>query len=203
MEAIKSLPPMERPREKLRYQGAGSLSDTELLAVLLGSGNKGTPVSVICEQLVKSGLSQLDIENLLKIKGIGEAKAVLLLAAVELGSRLNKPERVLLKNDTDIYYLLRPVFQTMTELQYVLVLMTDERELLAIVEGRALLPEVSWVTGMAFEAGAKTLMLARNGWMKFSNAECKHVMQLREAGNLMGLVVLGMLAVGNDQFKIL
>ena len=204
MEAIKNLPPMERPREKLRYQGPEALGDAELLTILFGSGSKGLPVSVICENLVQAGnIGQMDVDALCKVKGIGEAKALLLLAAVELGNRLHKPERLLLKNDTDIYYLLRPVLKKITELQYILVLLTAERELLAMVEASCVLPEIAWILEMATEAGAKRLTLARNGWMQFSNAEGRFLSELVNAAGMVGITVQGMMAVGNERYKML
>ena len=93
MQAIKELPLMERPREKLLHYGPAALNNTELLAILLGSGSKNLPVISICEKLVTAinnqpaQLAALTIQQLCRIKGIGEIKAITLTAAVELGKR--------------------------------------------------------------------------------------------------------------------
>src|ERR1700748_1017576 len=174
MENVKLLPPMERPREKLRYRGPQALSDAELLAILFGSGSKGLPVSDICDNLLRqvrlTELTDADVEKLCAVKGIGEAKALILLAVVELSRRMVNRPLTILKNETAVYELLRPLYEQAAELRYILVLLTIEKELLATADAGAVLPEIGWVTGLAAEAGAKKLLLARNGWRAFSKA---------------------------------
>src|ERR1700743_681294 len=169
MENIKDLPPMERPREKLQLQGPAILKDSELLAILLGSGNKGLPVSAICNNLLQNyslqELVKIDGDSLRRVKGVGEAKAMILLAAFELSRRLHQTPRTIIKDDRAVFNLLQPIFKKLNELQYILVLMTAEKELLAIAEAGSLLPEIPWSTGLALKAGAKCMLLARNGWL--------------------------------------
>ena len=90
---IKDLPLEERPREKLKAQGAGALSNAELLAILLRSGNKNeSAVQLATKVISKEGglrnLPDLSLEDLQENKGIGPDKAVTIKAALELGSRL-------------------------------------------------------------------------------------------------------------------
>lgn len=91
---IKDLCPDERPREKLRLRGAKALSNAELLAILLGSGTGGKSVTDIAQELmVRSDgrLSLLDampLERLVAQPGVGEVRAVVIVAALELGRRL-------------------------------------------------------------------------------------------------------------------
>ena len=93
---IKDLPLDERPREKLKNKGAESLSNEEIIAILLRCGNKEESVKDLSIRLVNSldkfqDLQQISYEELIKIKGIKEAKAISLLAAIELGKRLSLP----------------------------------------------------------------------------------------------------------------
>ena len=93
---IKDMPERERPVEKTIEYGVDTLSNAELLAVLLGSsGLKDKSVLALAEELISSGnglmfLAECSAEELMKIKGIGEKKAVRLLAAVELGKRISR-----------------------------------------------------------------------------------------------------------------
>jgi len=94
MPKIKSLPKIERPREKLIAKGSQNLKDEELLAILLGTGIKGKNVIQVSRQILKKHskkrLLQLDYKELSKVKGIGSAKACTILAAQELVKRALK-----------------------------------------------------------------------------------------------------------------
>ncbi|MDW8364043.1 MAG: DNA repair protein RadC [Myxococcales bacterium] len=87
------------PRERLLTHGARTLSDAELVAVLLGTGRRGEPVEVLAARLVAQvggphGLSNTGAGTLAAIEGVGEAKAARLLAALELGARAMRPALV-------------------------------------------------------------------------------------------------------------
>lgn len=91
--SIKNWAPDDRPREKLISNGVKSLSDAELLAILIGSGTKEVSALELCRKILsdsKNNLAQLgrkSIADLMKVKGIGEAKAITIIAALELGMR--------------------------------------------------------------------------------------------------------------------
>ncbi len=90
---IKDMPKGERPRERLQHYGAGSLSSTELLAILLRTGVDGENVIRLAERLLSQfgglpGVAQASFDELCQIKGIGPAKVTQLKAALELGRRL-------------------------------------------------------------------------------------------------------------------
>ncbi|QQR77765.1 MAG: DNA repair protein RadC [Candidatus Moraniibacteriota bacterium] len=91
MPRIKNLPKHEQPREKLIERGVGNLRDSELMAILLGTGITGKNVVRVSEEILarypKKKLLALDYGKLSEVKGIGQAKACLLLAAFELTKR--------------------------------------------------------------------------------------------------------------------
>ncbi|MEW9675421.1 DNA repair protein RadC [Lentibacillus sp. L22] len=92
---IKDVPREDRPRERLLKLGPGQLSNQELCAILLGSGTREESVMVLAQRLISHFeglhlLKEATIEELTTIKGIGPAKGVLLLAAFELGKRMNQ-----------------------------------------------------------------------------------------------------------------
>lgn len=89
---VKELPPGERPRERLIEKGADALAANELLAVLLGSGTKGNSVMQLSQEILSEfgglkAVSEATLEELQKIKGLGQAKAIQLKAALTLGKR--------------------------------------------------------------------------------------------------------------------
>lgn len=93
---IKDLPIDERPREKLKQRGVFSLSNEELIAIILKTGNKEESVKDLAIRFIKTlssfyELNNITYQDLIKIKGIKEAKAVTLLASIELGKRLTLP----------------------------------------------------------------------------------------------------------------
>ncbi|HOI96883.1 MAG TPA: DNA repair protein RadC [Candidatus Pacearchaeota archaeon] len=96
---IKDLAKVDRPREKLEKYGPEKLATAELLAVLLGSGIKGLNVVELSRKIVKliakNGTEKIKLEDLLKEKGLGKAKALQIIAALEFGKRMypdKKPE---------------------------------------------------------------------------------------------------------------
>lgn len=98
---IKDLPLDERPREKMMVQGPAALSDAELLAILIGSGNSEETAVGLMQRVLKdcqgslNTLGRMTMNDLMsRYKGIGEAKAITLLAACELGSRRRREEVV-------------------------------------------------------------------------------------------------------------
>lgn len=111
---IKELPPTEQPRERLRDQGPGALSDAELLAILLRVGVSGTNVLQLAQQLLSehggwTGLLRADYGELCKRHGVGEAKAATLKAALEIGRRLlliGGDDRPQIKSPADVAGLL-------------------------------------------------------------------------------------------------
>ena len=83
----------DRPREKMMQKGIGALTDAELLAILIGSGNQNETAVALCRKILADAdnnlnhLGKYTLDNLTKFKGIGEAKAITIMAAMELGKR--------------------------------------------------------------------------------------------------------------------
>lgn len=91
--SIKTWAEDDRPREKMLLKGKSALSDAELLAILIGSGSRQKTAVELCKEILTyagnnlSNLSRLSVHDLMKFKGIGEAKAISIAAALELGRR--------------------------------------------------------------------------------------------------------------------
>ncbi len=113
--SIQQLPEEERPRERLMRAGAESLSTTELIAIILGSGSKTKPILQLAHEIVArfGGLHQLaeaTLTELLEIKGIGLAKAIQLKAAFNLGMRASRQvikPKYRIEHPSHAYYLIK------------------------------------------------------------------------------------------------
>ena len=116
---IRELPVSERPRERLLEQGSGALSDAELLAILLRTGHRGTSAVQMARELLeeKGGLGGLlgSTPQMLRRKGLGQAKAAGLVAALEIAGRLARSEvteREVLSRPSEIARYLHLRYQT-------------------------------------------------------------------------------------------
>ena len=102
---INDIPEQDRPREKLLRKGAAALRDQELLAVMLGKGTPATDVMTLAGKLERvideKGLS-VQAEDLTILEGIGDAKATLILAAIEFARRRIKPEGAKIETSADL-----------------------------------------------------------------------------------------------------
>ncbi|MDR1526832.1 MAG: DNA repair protein RadC [Dysgonamonadaceae bacterium] len=116
--SVKEWSPEDRPREKLLHKGVYVLSDTELLAIILGSGSKGESVVDLSQRILQSvnnninQLGKLSVKQLMQFKGVGEAKAISIVAALELGKR-RKAEEILhrerILSSKDVYEYFYPL----------------------------------------------------------------------------------------------
>lgn len=116
--SIKEWAADDRPREKLLGKGANVLSDAELLAILIGSGTREISAVELAREILKlsknnlSGLGKKSVAELMKLKGIGEAKAITIVAALELGRRRNyteSPEKTVITSSRDVYNYFHPL----------------------------------------------------------------------------------------------
>ena len=124
----------DQPREKLRDKGPQALSNAELLAILIGSGTPGVSAVEVMQQVLNdcknnlNTLGKMSIRELIEYKGIGEAKAITILAACELGKRRQQEtpeERPELSTATRIYNHMHPVLQDCDTEEFWLLLMNQ------------------------------------------------------------------------------
>ncbi len=135
MTRVHDLPAEERPRERLLRHGAGVLGDRELLAVLLGTGTSGQSVLELSQDLLQdgwTGLSRRRAAELLQIKGLGEAKVALLLAALEVGGRLRRGDlQQRIDGPDDVVPLVEDMARLSQE-EFRIVLLTTKSHVLAV-----------------------------------------------------------------------
>ena len=137
--SIANWSPDDQPREKLRDKGPEVLSNAELLAILIGSGTPGTSAVELMQTVLSScknnlnTLGKMSIRELMKFKGVGEAKAITILAACELGKRrqMETPEeRPDVGTATLIYNHMHPVLQDLDVEEFWLLLMNQNHRLI-------------------------------------------------------------------------
>ena len=139
---VRDLPADERPRERLLAEGAASLSNTELLAVLLRTGVKDDSVLRVAEKVLAlykerglAAITQMSVKELSSIKGVGMAKAATILAAVELGRRLAlkaAEERTIVHGPADAASYVMPRFRFERREHFAVLLLNAKNHILAL-----------------------------------------------------------------------
>lgn len=117
-KSIKNWAEDDRPREKLSLKGERALSDSELLAIIMGSGSREESAVELAKRILNSvdnnwnNLSRLSIKDLCKFKGIGEAKAISIITALEIGRRKaiqELPEKPKISRSRDIFQVMQSI----------------------------------------------------------------------------------------------
>jgi len=197
---------MQRPREKLLHFGAAAVSNLELIAILLGSGNKKIPVMHICDQLIAviddqpDKLVSMSTEQLCQIKGIGEVKAIILAAAVELGKRAVCPagRPLLLATIDQVAAFLSPYLARQESAGYFLVMCNNRKELLATQEfaiTESGPPPVNTIIRAALAAGAAEIILCRSPFdlpVSYLDKEKVMIIQLDAAASMVNMNMRGL-----------
>jgi DNA repair protein RadC len=137
---LREMAPDERPRERLKLRGPAALSDGDLLAIILNTGLRGETVTVVAQRLLAEhgglrGLFRMDIAELARLRGLGDAKAVRLKAALELGRRLaalSPEERPQVGSPDDVANLLGIEMAALEQEQLRVVLLDTKHRVLAI-----------------------------------------------------------------------
>jgi DNA repair protein RadC len=139
-KSIKHWAQDDRPREKLMSKGKASLSDAELIAILLGSGVKNISAIDVAKNILAQAnndintLGRFNVNELKKQKGVGEARAITIMAALELGLRRrdNSNEEVKIKSSQDAYVLVKHMFQDLQHEEFWIILLSKSSKVLAI-----------------------------------------------------------------------
>jgi len=200
VKKIKDLPKSERPREKLLEKGARTLSDAELLAVLIGKGTKDRDVLALSRQqdlADRWGGLDLTVEDILGIKGIGTAKAALIVAASEFVRRRVKEEGVKIQSPVDVVPLIQHYANRKQE-HFITISLNGANEVMNIRVVTIGLIDKSHVHPREVFADvlmerASSLIVAHNhpsGSLTPSREDMAVTKQLKEAGDLLGIKLL-------------
>lgn len=214
---IKAWAEEDRPREKLSQKGRRSLSDAELIAILIGSGNRNESavelskrILITCENDLNQ-LARLSISELSRFKGIGEAKAISIIAALELGRRRKEtisPDRVQVSTSIDVYEAIVPRFKDLNHEEFWIIVLNRANKItsshLVSKGGQAgTIADPKIIFNMAIENHAASLILAHNhpsGNLKPSQADLELTRKLRSGGKFLDIPVLDHLIITDQGF---
>lgn len=209
---IKQWKESDRPREKLMEQGRRSLTDYELLAILIGHGNREENAVELCRRILSSvnndlvQLSRLGYEDLMHFKGIGEAKAVSIVAAMELGRRRQKSkvsDRQSLTSSRQVYQYLRPFLEDLNHEEFWVLLLDRRNNVLGqkrISSGgvAGTIVDAKMIFKPALERYASHIILAHNhpsGSLNPSIQDVNLTEKLKNAGGYLDIKVLDHLII--------
>ncbi len=214
---IKSIPINDRPRERLLEKGSSSLSDAELLVIILGSGNKNKDVKEITESLLStikniSELKNLNYQELIKIEGIGKAKACILLSLIELAKRMNQSINTInnkIFNRPDIIYeYFKNKLDNENQENFYCVYLDSKKKIInskllfkgtvdrSLVHPREIFKE-------AYLLSASSIICIHNhpsGNINPSKEDIFLTKMLKEIGNLMGIEISDHIIIGKEEY---
>jgi len=205
--SIKNWSQDDQPREKLRDKGKLTLSDAELVAILIGSGNRNESAVDLCKRILASvdnnlnALGKVSLKHLMEFNGIGEAKAITITAALELGRRRKFEDAVKQEKITssrDVYDIMQPVLGELSHEEFWVIYLNNSNKVLQkqqLSKGgiTGTLVDVRLVLKQALEVGATALVLCHNhpsGTLKASEADKKITQKLKTAGLTLDIKVL-------------
>lgn len=207
----------DRPREKLLQKGKLSLSDSELIAILLGSGSKNESAVDLSKRLLSSShnnlneLGKLSIAQLCKFKGIGPAKAVTIVAALELGRRRRLEEAMEQKkisSSHSVYEIMQPIIGELPHEEFWIIYLNNSNKIIEqfqISKGgiTGTLVDVRITLKKALEIGAVSLILVHNhpsGNLKASEADKQLTRKLKTAAESLDIKVLDHIIVTEKSY---
>jgi len=210
--SIKNWSHDDRPREKLRDKGKSALSDAELVAILIGSGNRDESAVDLCKRILVSvdnnlsELGKLSLKQLMDFKGIGEAKAITIAAALELGRRRRGEEALEKKKITSsvsVFELMQPIIGELPHEEFWIIYVNNSNKVIQknqLSKGgiTGTLVDVRLALKNALEVGATGIILAHNhpsGTLKPSEADKQLTQKLKTAGESLDIKVLDHLII--------
>ncbi|RLD57599.1 MAG: hypothetical protein DRI97_05015 [Bacteroidetes bacterium] len=207
----------DRPREKLQMKGKRALSNAELIAILIGTGTKEHTAVELSKHILKAAggklkeLSRLSVADLMKNKGIGEAKAVSLIAALELANRSGSEQglaRKKVSSSRDVYAFFKPLLQDSSYEEFWIMLLNRGNKIINSIcisqgglSGTVADPKKIFKTGL--EQYAASLILCHNhpsGNIKPSESDIRLTQKLKKAGSFLDLPVIDHIILGDDSY---
>lgn len=207
----------DRPREKLRDKGRTVLSDAELIAILLGSGNQSESAVALSKRILLSTQNNLNtlgkrsIKQLMNFKGIGEAKAITIVAALELGRRRRLEDGLQLKtinNSRSVFEVMHPIIGELPHEEFWIIYLNNSNKILnkhQLSKGgiTGTLVDARLVFKTALETGATALILVHNhpsGTLKPSNADKSITEKLKNGGESLDIKVLDHIIITENAY---
>lgn len=216
-KGIKSWSETDRPREKMVEKGVLALSDSELIAILLASGNADETAVDLARRILKDcdnnlqKFSKHSIKSLSEYKGIGIAKAVTLLAAIELGNRRFSElpdEKRTINCSEDAYRTIYPYLNNRTFEEFWIILLDIKKQIINIKEISSgstafTIVDVKKLLKIALEGSASFIILCHNhpSGILIPSQEDQHLTQkIKEASQIIDIKLIDHIIVGDERF---
>ncbi|KVV13892.1 DNA repair protein RadC [Flavobacterium sp. TAB 87] len=207
----------DRPREKLMLKGKSALSDAELIAILIGSGSRNESAVDLSKRILASvannlnALGKVSLSQLISFKGIGEAKAITIIAALELGRRRRAEEAVELSKITSskvVFEIMQPIIGELPHEEFWILYLNNSNKVLSKAQQSkggitGTMVDVRLVFKAALELGATAIILCHNhpsGALVPSEADKHITKKLKLAGESLDVKVLDHLIVTETKY---
>lgn len=207
----------DRPREKLMFNGKNSLSNAELIAILLGSGNHSESALDVSKKILSLvdnnlyELSRLSVDQLKRIKGIGPVKATTIIAAFELGNRrkqVERPECVKITGSQDAFKLMTPVVGDLIHEEFWIILMNRSNRCIRkqkISQGgiSGTVIDIRLILKYAVELLASSMIICHNhpsGNLQPSEADNKITKKIMESAKIMDIQLLDHIIIADNSY---
>lgn len=214
---IKSWAEEDRPREKLMGKGRQILSEAELIAILIGSGSRNETAVELSKRILSSTgnnlneLGKLGVKELTKFKGIGEAKAVSIVAALELGRRRKETEVIKKEKITtskDAYDAIRPKMLDLPHEEFWLIILNRanaiiKKEMISRGGVAGTVVDTKIIFKTAVEHYASSIIICHNhpsGNLKPSDADIRITKNIKDAGKIMEIPLIDHLIVTDSGY---
>lgn len=215
-QSIKSWAEEDRPREKMLTKGKEALTNAELIAILLGSGSRNESAVLLAQRITSScqnlnDLGKKDIKFLMKFKGVGEAKAITISAALELGRRRQaepKSKRHIITTSGDAYSVIGPLLSDLPHEEFWILCLNRRNEVMTMekissggTSATIVDPKILFKTALSHLSSS--IILIHNhpsGSLKPSTQDDLLTEKLIKGGKLLDLSVLDHLIIGNNDY---
>ena len=215
--SIKSWSEDDQPREKLMLKGRTSLTNAELIAILIGSGNQEDSAVELSRKILANfdnkfhAIAKCSVNDLTKFKGIGEAKAISIIAALEIGRRRkfeSKEDKPIITCSKDAYNLLDPLLADKPVEEFWIVLLNQKNKVVStnlISSGgvSGTVADVRVIMKLAVESLASGLILSHNhpsGSIKPSEADKRLTSKIKQAAEILNVKVLDHIIIGDGEY---
>ncbi len=207
----------DRPREKMKVKGKNALSDAELMAIILGSGNRKDSAVDLAKKILNTvhdnliELSRLGLQELTAFDGVGEAKAIGIMAALELGKRRNASEALVKEKITssrDAFEIFRSTLEDKPYEEFWIIMLNKANKVIrkcSISEGgiSGTIVDPKKIFKIALDNHASSIILGHNhpsGNLQASEADHKITRKICDAGAMLEVAVLDHLIIGDDAY---
>lgn len=207
----------DRPREKLLAKGKQNLTNAELMAILIGSGNREESAVNLCQRMMRShqnllqNIAKASVEDLMQFKGIGEAKAITIVAALELGRRRRSEEAqelTKIKSSQDVYYLMFAYIAELAHEEFWVLMLNNSNKVIHkynLSKGgiTATMVDIRLLFKKAINQSATSIIVAHNhpsGTLKPSQADRLLTDKIKKAGEILDIKLLDHLIITEKSY---